>query len=486
MNRRRLRELELGRVLLLAVCAASASVGCGVRARVGAAADTAPPRAAAGGGGPAAGAVHPAPGAGPGAPVAAAGALPSSNLVAAGEEQQPRPLRRCFSNLPAWEDPGVSELLDRAGDLFDDDDFAGALACSEEAARQAPRSVEAHHDRAAALLHLGRADEARDALLLALSLNPEDGETLEAAADLFINQLPPSADRSSIGLEYARRGFRRAVRHDRARAARLGLLEAQALIDLGRADEALRRLGTTISLAPRLVAARYEKGVALFELCRFREAREVFDKVLTLTPDHAHALYHLGLIDERERNASIAANRFTAAAAADPVAFPLPPEVSRDEFEERVRRIVAALPTDVQADLAKAHLETSELPAIEDLVAEKPPLSPTILGLFRGLPLDWTGEADRRPQAGRGARGRAPAPRLAEGSTEDAAPDSGARCGGDGRQVPERTIILYRRNLLRSLRNPGELDDAIQKTLLHEVGHLRGEDDGSLRDRGLE
>jgi predicted Zn-dependent protease with MMP-like domain len=30
------------------------------------------------------------------------------------------------------------------------------------------------------------------------------------------------------------------------------------------------------------------------------------------------------------------------------------------------------------------------------------------------------------------------------------------------------------------------LDEAIRRTLLHEIGHLRGEDDGSLRDRGLE
>ena len=30
------------------------------------------------------------------------------------------------------------------------------------------------------------------------------------------------------------------------------------------------------------------------------------------------------------------------------------------------------------------------------------------------------------------------------------------------------------------------LERAVARTLLHEVGHLRGEDDGSLRDRGLE
>jgi predicted Zn-dependent protease with MMP-like domain len=50
----------------------------------------------------------------------------------------------------------------------------------------------------------------------------------------------------------------------------------------------------------------------------------------------------------------------------------------------------------------------------------------------------------------------------------------------------ERTIVLYRRNLLRTVRDAAELEQAIARTLLHEVGHLRGEDDGSLRDRGLE
>ncbi|HMC93669.1 MAG TPA: metallopeptidase family protein, partial [Polyangia bacterium] len=50
----------------------------------------------------------------------------------------------------------------------------------------------------------------------------------------------------------------------------------------------------------------------------------------------------------------------------------------------------------------------------------------------------------------------------------------------------DRTIVLYRRNLLRTVRDGAELDQAIARTLLHEVGHLRGEDDGSLRDRGLE
>jgi Flp pilus assembly protein TadD/predicted Zn-dependent protease with MMP-like domain len=396
-------------------------------------------------------------------------------------------LRRCFPDQPAWSDAPVSDLLDRAGNLFDRDDFGGALACAEEAARAAPRSVEAHHDRAASLLHLGRLDEARDALSFAMALDPDDAETLEASADLYINQLPPSADRSAIGLEQARRGFRLVSGRDRARAARLALLEGQALIDLGRCEQAVRRLDATLALAPRSSAARYEKGVAEFELCRFSDARRAFRRVLETDPNHAHALYHLGLIAERAGETAEAEKDFAQASASDPASFPPPPDLSTADFASRVKRVVAELPEDVRADLGRSRLETADLPAAEDLVAEKPPLSPTILGLFRGLPLTWSGDADRRPQAGRtvkpgkGRRAMSPGAPSIPGVAADPPGDEGVACAS-----PERTIVLYRRNLLRSIRDLGELDEAIRRTLLHEVGHLRGEDDGSLRDRGLE
>jgi predicted Zn-dependent protease with MMP-like domain len=83
------------------------------------------------------------------------------------------------------------------------------------------------------------------------------------------------------------------------------------------------------------------------------------------------------------------------------------------------------------------------------------------------------------PEAAPAARGgRAPRARATGGATPSGNPASYA--------TPERAIVLYRRNILRSVQSAAELDRAIERTLLHEVGHLRGEDDGSLRDRGLE
>jgi Flp pilus assembly protein TadD/predicted Zn-dependent protease with MMP-like domain len=400
-------------------------------------------------------------------------------------EPPPRPLRRCFADRPAWLDAPVASLLDRAAELFDDGDYAGALACAEEATRQAPRSVEAHHNRAISLMRLDRLDEARDAIALALALAPDDPETLEAAADLNINRLPPSVDRSALGLEYARRGSRHVVRRDHERIARLALLEGQALIDLGRAIEALRRIDAALKSSPRFAAAIYERGVALFELCRFEDARRTFEKVLAATPDHAHALYHLGLIEERLGDDGAAARHLAAASAADVKSFPLPLELPQADFAARVQRAVSDLPDDLRRDLGGIKVEAADLPDIGDLVAEKPPLSPTILGLFRGLPLDYT-ERLIPTSAGRAGKGRAQpvSPGAGDAGGHAAAPPPGAadmQC-----DAGERTIVLYRRNLLRTVRDVGELDQAITRTLLHEVGHLRGEDDGSLRDRGLE
>jgi tetratricopeptide (TPR) repeat protein len=426
----------------------------------------------------------------------------------AGDSSGIRPLRRCFPDLPAWVDPLVSDLLDRALGYQEKDDFVGVLACAEEAARQAPRSVEAHHNRGLALMRLGRFEEARDALSLALAIAPDDGESLELAAELFINRLAPSAERTLVGLEYARRGRRSNAARHRARGARLALLEGQALVDLGRASEALGPLGIAEKLLSGDSAARYEQGVALFELCRFAAARRAFEGVLAQEPAHAHALYHLGLISEREGNDEQARQLFDRASARDAKAFPPMPEIGAATFAARVQGVVARLPPEIRADLGEIPIETAELPSAEDLTAERPPLSPTILGLYRGLPIGRDGTADEPAEPPpRGTRGRQahdpttpPAVQTARSAAPGAAHPAGngawsagaAVAGAQGEGVtsaggvPARAIVLYRRNILRSLHGPEELDRAIERTLLHEVGHLRGEDDGSLRDRGLE
>ena len=161
--------------------------------------------------------------------------------------------------------------------------------------------------------------------------------------------------------------------------------------------------------------------------------------------------------------------------------------MTQADFAGHVQRAVAELPDDVRRDLGGIKVEAGDLPDITDLVAEKPPLSPTILGLFRGLPLDYNDRAIPTP-AGRSGKGRAQPARGRWRRDGDRRARPRDRRGPVDLQCDagDRTIVLYRRNLLRTVHDVPELDQAISRTLLHEVGHLRGEDDGSLRDRGLE
>ncbi|MSP62849.1 MAG: tetratricopeptide repeat protein [Myxococcales bacterium] len=377
---------------------------------------------------------------------------PPSATGTVAEGALPPPLVRCFPGDTSGAPPRpLGEVLGRAADRFDAGDYAGSLGCAEEAARTDPRSPSAHHDRAAALLELGRFDEARDAFARALALDPDDPETLAGGADLYVNRLPSSVDHSETGLELARRGAHRLKRsQDRTLAARLALLEGQALNDLGRSRDALARLDAASALVPARTAdaqrVGYERSTALFELCRFGDARQGFQAVLAESSDDAWAHHHLALTLERTGDPEGAARAFAAAIRLAPGDFKPEVIVPAAEFRALVDAEAGRLPPPLRADLANVHLETADLPDLTDLTAEEPPLSPTILGLFRGAP-------------------------LGDPAADPADP---------------RAIVLYRKNLARAVASREELALQIRTTLLHELGHLRGEDDEALRARGLQ
>ena len=96
-----------------------------------------------------------------------------------------------------------------------------------------------------------------------------------------------------------------------------------------------------------------------------------------------------------------------------PEDFPEPVLLSEREFKEALTRAVHALPKDMQKDLHGVPVTTEEIPRDDDLRDSEPPLSPTILGLFRG-------------------------PSLSEACPQD-------------EKGPCRSVVLYRRNLARAV-----------------------------------
>jgi Flp pilus assembly protein TadD/predicted Zn-dependent protease with MMP-like domain len=353
----------------------------------------------------------------------------------------------------ADDDARVAALLETANKQLVQGTFAAAWTCADRAADILPSSVEAHHLRGAALAGLGRDSDAQVAYSLALALDPDDPETLRAVADFYINgKGERGRDALRLGLELAQRGSRRVVARRRRNpplAADLAVLEAQALNDLGRSDDALARIDVALRLAPGRGDAMHEKGVALFDLSRFTEAKNAFGRALAIQPDDAYSHQMMGLTLEQLGDADGSTREMAKAIELAPAEMSAPILISEADFRREIDAVVATLPAARKAKLRGVPIEVADLPDRADLAAVQPPFPPTILGLYRG-------------PVGKGAH-------VARTS-----------------ETESPSIVLYRKNLARAVKSRAELSEQIRDTLLHEIGHLEGLDEDDLRRRGME
>lgn len=353
----------------------------------------------------------------------------------------------------ADDDGRVAELLDEANRQIEKQAYGAAWTCADRAADLSPTSVEAHHLRGAALAALGRDSEAQMAYSLALSLDPDDPETLRAVADFYINgKGERGRDALRLGLELAQRGSRRAQARRRRNpqlAADLSVLEAQALNDLGRSDEALTRVDAALRLAPGRGDALHERGVALFDLSRFADAKAAFSRALTIQPDDAYTHQMLGLTLEQLGDTKAADAELARALQLAPAELTAAVLIPVPEFQTEIDTVLQSLPADRRAKVKAIKIEVADLPDPVDLAAVKPPFPPTILGLYRG-PVGHAAQVPPQP----------------------------------GDEPP--SIVLYRKNLARAVKTRHELSEQIRDTLLHEIGHLEGLDEDDLRRRGME
>jgi len=340
--------------------------------------------------------------------------------------------------------------LEAARAWYDDGEYEKALSCAARATALAPNRAEAHAERALALVALGRHEEAKLSLARALALDPDGLEALDGAAHLYAVVLPGSREYDELGMLYAERGLHLAASQgDAERVQRFGVLCAMASNDLGLAGQALTYADGVLSTSPGDAEASWERALALFELCRFDEARAAFEARLADPEMAALAHHHLGQLLERKGQGARAEVHFAAARALRPQDYPAPVSTSPAQFQALLDAALGSLPADMKRDLQGIPVTAEDFPSDADLLANDPPLSPTILGIFRGPPL-------------------------------------GEPCVPEAPGMPCRSISLYRLNLLRTVDSQQELEEQVRTTLLHELGHLRGEDDSELAARGLE
>ena len=334
---------------------------------------------------------------------------------------------------------------------WENEDFAAALRLGEQACGVAPDSAVAHHCRAAALAALDRLDEAQQACDRGLELAPDDVDALAYAADFYIACLGDEPGATEHGLELSERGLRAARKtKDEEAEAECQLLRGRAQEQLGQLADAL----ASVEAALRILEdddeeALLERAILLFELCRFDEAKVKLQELVEQDEELAPPHHYLGLIAERRGDAPGAEKLFALARSLEPDDFPAPVRIPQSEFDGVIEEAMISLPPRVREYLGNVAVTVEEIPREEDLRASDPPLSPMVLGMFRGSPLGDQHLLD--PWA----------------------------------HFPS-SIVLYQRNLERSAADREELVEQIAITLLHEVGHFLGLDEEDLRARGLD
>jgi predicted Zn-dependent protease with MMP-like domain/Flp pilus assembly protein TadD len=347
----------------------------------------------------------------------------------------------------------VDRLIDAAFAALEAGRAEEALSRADDAVAAAPRFWPALRCRAAALEELGRLAEAREAWEEAAAAGRNEPGLLADAARFLVEVLPDDeAEQVDLeqGLGLARRGARLAGKAgDVELTVELALVEARALSALGRADEALEAALRAERAAPDDAEVLLEKGLALHELCRPEEARQALLAAEARDPDDPWIAHALGLVAERQGDEEEARRRLARARRLAPEEFPRPIRLSHREFEEAVEGALAGLPEAVRRYLSNVAITVEDLPAEEDLLGSDPPLSPGILGLFRGAPF-------------------------------------GQKASMDPWSHLPSSIVLYQRNLERAVSTRAALVEQIEVTLVHEVGHFLGLSEEELYQRGLE
>jgi predicted Zn-dependent protease with MMP-like domain len=345
---------------------------------------------------------------------------------------------------------GLEAALAEIDAAFEDDSPERALELTEALCRRFPKDLEVLRVRAAALASAGEVEDACEVFRRALALAPDDVETLHAASEVLVHDLADDHDAVEEALGLLERAVELARREgDEDRVVDLLLLASAALSSLGETRRALEAVDQARALAPQDPEVLTERGIALFELCRLEEAKDQLEAALGLEPALPWAHYYLGLVAEFAADDRTAERCLARARRLGPGEIPAAVELSRAEFEAAVEEAFERLPGKVHHYLANVAITVEELPALDELRASEPPLSPSSLGMFRGTPV--TEQSNSDPWS----------------------------------QFPS-AIMLFRRNLQRFARDREELVEQIGVTLVHEVGHFLGLDEEELYDRGLD
>lgn len=334
--------------------------------------------------------------------------------------------------------PGdASEALDRIDAALLAERPEEALVIADQAIARWPDDAELHHARGVALRHLDRPEDALEAMEHALSLDRDLAEAWLDASELLAEELGEPVEALEM-LAEARRRI-----DDEAARVEIEYLRGIALGQLEDWSGALHALDAAAGLDPGHAAAQAERGAVLVELLRFEEAETALRRSLELDAESARAHELLAFVLDYSGRRELAVPHFRRAGELDPGVPAQPPRVTETEFDGLVDEALATIPDPFASRLRNVEISVENY-ADRD-TCRRHDCSPTVLGLYVGVPLPEKGHAEQG--------------------------------------LPDR-IILFQRSLENASRSREELIEEIAVTLRHEIGHLLGFSEDELHERG--
>lgn len=319
-----------------------------------------------------------------------------------------------------------------------------ALAWLDEALRVNPRGAEAQNGRGEIFWDHGRVAEALREFARAVDSDAGYHPARLNRVEILIEEFGDYEEALALGDALLAESL------DPPTEAEAYYLKAKGLFYLDDLEGALFLLRRAIKTRGEVAIYRGFEGQILFELGRLGEAEQALRRSLTLDPECAHSVYHMGLVSEHRGDYEGAERLFEHAVGLAPEMYPLPVRMDPEEFERVALEAVEQLPERVRDYIVNCPILIEDLPSAEVVETEK--VSPQLLGLFLGVPVTVAGHDARF----------ATAPR-----------------------VDVDRIVLFKRNLEKAAASPEELREQIQITVKHEIAHYLGMDEEEVERLGL-
>lgn len=221
----------------------------------------------------------------------------------------------------------------------------------------------------------------------------------------------------------------------------VALMLGDAEFDYGNPEAALDEYDRAVEQDPGWAAAYSARSNCLVELGRLDEADNDVELALEIDSRTAQAHYVRAVLMELESRDKEADESYRTASRLAPNTYRIPVRVTRRSFDRAVRSAVKLLPRRFRDRMEGVEIYVKDLPEPVDHPDAR--LSPLVMGAFNGFAITERTESDAWTQ------------------------------------VPPR-IHLYQKNIERVCSSREDLVREIKITLLHEVGHFFGLDEGDL------